>query len=68
VHYHVDWHWCSHNDRPGLKVTCAGLVVNDEFDRFMLAAMEDRSINTTCCILDPVVLIGLSGILSLPGD
>jgi sugar/nucleoside kinase (ribokinase family) len=54
--------------RLGLKVTFAGPAGSDEFGRFMLVAMEDRSINTTFCTLDPVVLIGLSGILSLPGD
>lgn len=54
--------------RLGLKVAFAGLVGDDEFGRFMLAAMQERGLDTRACVVDPVAATGLSVILSRPRD
>lgn len=54
--------------RLGLRVAFAGLVGNDEFGRFMLAAMAARGLDTSACVIDDRVATGMSVILSQPGD
>ena len=54
--------------RLGLKVAFMGLVGEDEFGRFMLDAMQERGIDTSACIVDPMLATGMSVILSGPED
>ena len=53
--------------RLGLSVAFMGLVGDDEFGRFMLAAMGERGLDTSACVVGPDVATGLSVILAQPG-
>lgn len=50
--------------RLGLRVGFVGVSGDDPFGRFMLDAMQSRSIDTSLVIVDPAVPTGLSVILS----
>jgi sugar/nucleoside kinase (ribokinase family) len=54
--------------RLGLRTAFAGIVGDDHFGRFMLAAMAARGIDTSACLVDPTQATGLSVILARPGD
>ena len=54
--------------RLGLRTALIGLVGDDQFGHFMLAAMAERGVDVSCCILDPGLHTGLSVILSQPHD
>jgi sugar/nucleoside kinase (ribokinase family) len=50
--------------RLGLRTAFVGVVGDDVFGRFMLAALRERSVDTTGCLVDPNRPTGLSVILS----
>lgn len=54
--------------RLGLKTAFAGLVGDDLFGRFMLAAMAERGLDTSACVVDAAQATGMSVILSNPAD
>jgi len=54
--------------RLGLRIAFIGLVGEDQFGHYMLAAMAERGVDVSCCILDPELHTGLSVILSQPHD
>jgi sugar/nucleoside kinase (ribokinase family) len=54
--------------RLGLRTAFIGVVGNDEFGRYMLAALADRGIDTSCCVVDDALRTGMSVILSQPDD
>lgn len=54
--------------RLGLRVAFAGKVGNDVFGRFMLAALQERGIDTSAVVVDPAVKTGLTVILSRGQD
>lgn len=54
--------------RLGLKVAFIGLVGDDEFGRFMLAAMQERGLDISACVVEKAMATGLSVILAQPGD
>lgn len=54
--------------RLGLSVAFMGLVGDDEFGRFMLAAMQVRGLDTRACVVSGAVSTGLSVILAQPHD
>jgi sugar/nucleoside kinase (ribokinase family) len=54
--------------RLGLRMAFIGVVGDDEFGRFMLRAMAEQDIDTSCCVVDPALSTGMSVILSQPHD
>jgi sugar/nucleoside kinase (ribokinase family) len=54
--------------RLGLRVAFAGVVGDDAFGRFMLAAMAQRGLDVSAVRIDPAVPTGASVILSGPAD
>ena len=54
--------------RLGLSVAFIGLAGDDLFGRFMLQAMQERGIDVSACVINPVVPTGISVILSRPED
>ena len=54
--------------RLGLRTAFIGVVGDDEFGRFMLRAMAERGIDTSCCVVDSALSTGMSVILSQPHD
>ncbi len=54
--------------RLGLRVAFSGKVGDDEFGRFMLRELAQRSIDTRGVVIDPALPTGLSVILSRPAD
>jgi len=54
--------------RLGLRVAFAGKVGDDVFGRFMLAALQERGIDASAVVVDPVVKTGLTVILSRGQD
>jgi sugar/nucleoside kinase (ribokinase family) len=54
--------------RLGLRTAFVGVVGDDEFGRYMLRAMVERGIDTSCCVVDPALSTGMSVILSQPHD
>src|SRR5512135_3076964 len=54
--------------RLGLRVAFIGKVGDDEFGRFMLRELNQRSIDTSGVVIDPTLPTGLSVILSRPSD
>jgi sugar/nucleoside kinase (ribokinase family) len=54
--------------RLGLKTAFIGLVGDDNFGRFMLAALQKRGVDTSHVIIDPAQKTGLSVILNRGAD
>ncbi len=54
--------------RLGLRVAIAGVVGDDAFGRFMLAAMAERGLDTSAVRVDPVVPTGATVILASATD
>jgi sugar/nucleoside kinase (ribokinase family) len=54
--------------RLGLRVAFVGVVGDDEFGRFMLAAMTERGIDVSACTVDPGRPTGATVILSSGRD
>jgi len=55
--------------RLGLKVAFIGVVGDDVYGRFMLTAMQERSIDISHCLIDPTLQTGFTVILAKPdGD
>jgi sugar/nucleoside kinase (ribokinase family) len=54
--------------RLGLRVAFIGKVGDDAFGRFMLRALDERSVDTHAVVIDPHTPTGLSVILSRPSD
>jgi sugar/nucleoside kinase (ribokinase family) len=54
--------------RLGVRTAFAGVVGDDVFGRFMLAALRERGVDTSPCLIDPNRPTGLSVILSRGED
>jgi sugar/nucleoside kinase (ribokinase family) len=54
--------------RLGLRTALAGVVGDDVFGRFMLAALADRGVDTHGIVVDPSARTGVTVILSRAGD
>ncbi|MCJ7702700.1 MAG: sugar kinase [Anaerolineales bacterium] len=54
--------------RLGLKVAFIGVVGDDMFGRFMVAALEERGVDTSYVIVDPTQKTGLTVILNRVED
>ncbi|MCZ7672305.1 MAG: PfkB family carbohydrate kinase [Chloroflexi bacterium] len=53
--------------RLGLKVAFIGVVGDDVYGRFMLTAMQERSIDISHCLIDPTLQTGFTVILAKTG-
>jgi sugar/nucleoside kinase (ribokinase family) len=54
--------------RLGLRTAFIGVVGDDQFGHYMLRAMGERGIDTSCCVVDRALSTGVSVILSQPHD